>query len=237
MSLLLQPSGVLREADRSAKHRPGTRVEMGRPGRDPLVETLDILIFDDSMSLSGLNGNDPIGSRYTEARSAVKSIARASHSPLHQIAVIHFDYPSIEALPPTAINSRGGLGLVLEALATPPDGIGTSILAPSMMAANNIARRSDAEVLRCTTFSDFELMDQQPMQPREELAKFPGQVHAVVMNAVPPQWLEVSRNATITRVGSDDPPGLLAATLMHSLTANRPGASAPRMVTKRVKSR
>lgn len=237
MSLLLQPSGLLRDGIPSKKRIPGSRVELGRPGRDPLVQTLDILIFDDSGSLSWLNGNDPIGSRYTEARSAVKQIARASRSSLHQVAVIHFDYPEIVALMPTAVNSRRGLEQVLEALATPAEAIGTSILSPSMMAANNIARRSEAEVLRCTIFSDFELMDQQPSQPREELAGFPGQVHAVVMNAVPPEWLEQTPNAVVTRVGSDDPPGLLAASLMHSMTANRPGASSPRLVSKRVRNR
>ncbi|MGO2140777.1 MAG: hypothetical protein ACTH30_10205 [Leucobacter sp.] len=80
-------------------------------------------------------------------------------------------------------------------------------------------------------FSDFELFDLNPRQPYEEIATFPGIVHAIVMNSAPPEPLQALPNVLITRVSSTDPPGMLAAALAHSLTVSRPGATGPRFGT------
>lgn len=224
MNPLLQPSGLAPGGTLGAPSAPADKIQLGWPGLDPLHDSLDILIFDDSGSITGEGGNDPIGNRYVEAREAVKVVGAWSTSPRQRVAVLHFDYPYVPMAGPHHLHQRGGRAGIAHALRVPLLRQGSSSLVPAIMAANKLTREEDAAEFRCTIFSDFELLDTNPSQPYEEIARFPGYVHAVVMNADPPAALLAITNVTITRIETDSPPGMAAATLMHSLTTSRRGA-------------
>lgn len=235
MSAIIQPSGLSRGSTLSGPPRP-REVRLGWPGFDPQRDCLDIPIFDDSGSMSCAGGNDPVGNRYAEARRAVRALStwtRASHQ---RVALLHFDHPAIETVGPHRLDRPRERQAVLNALHLPENVWGSSSLTPAMMAANKLARESGIEDVRCTIFSDFELTDLNRQQPYEEIAKFPGRVHAVVLNADAPAALRTLRNVTVTRVDGSSPPGLVAAALMHSLAATRRGAGLPRIKQVRPRS-
>lgn len=233
MNAIIQPSGLARGGTLSGP--PNRReVRLGRPGLDPAHGCLDVLIFDDSGSMSG--GNDPVGNRYAEARRAVEVLGNATLTGRQRIAVLHFDYPSIELSGQHRLDRKQDRRAVTDALQIPAGAWGSSALTPAMMAANKLARDSGIKDVRCTIFSDFELTDFNPRQPYDEIAKFPGPVHAVVLNAEPPAALQAQANVTITRIEGASPPGLVAAALMHSLAATRRGAGLPRIRHTRPRS-
>lgn len=214
----LHPSGTL-----STAPAPAREVRLRWPGLDPLEPSLDILIFDDSWSLRASDGNDPVGNRYAEARRAVQMLSQWTTSARQQVAVLHFDYPHVTVEGPHQLDRASGRDQVLAALVDPPGSGGSSALAPAMSAATRLAREYSG-INRCTIFSDFELTDLNIAQPFEEMAQFPGQIHAVALNANPPARLKALPNALITCIATDSPPGLAAAALMHSLTTGRRGA-------------
>lgn len=226
MTPLLQPPGLSWGGTLGIGSHPEGEVHLRWPGLDPLDPALDALVFDDSWSLTGEGGNDPVGNRYAEARRAIKLLSQWTMSSRQKVAVIHFDYPQVESEGPYRLDRAANRNQLLSSLAEPTGTLGSSALTPAMMAANRLAR-DHGEVTRCTIFSDFELTDQNPVQPYEEIGKFPGAVHAVVLNANPPAALTSLGNVTITRVATDSPPGLAAAALMHSLTTGRRGARRP----------
>lgn len=223
MSAILQPPGLCPGVTLGEPTDLREEIRLGWPGLDPLQTSDDYLIFDDSGSMTVDGGNDPIGNRYAEARKAVQSVGAWTHTPRQRVAVLHFDYPHIAAVGPHALKAAAGRTLLNHALAVPARAWGSSTLAPAMGAVNNLARTSAAEVQRCTIFSDFELTDPNPVQAYEEIGKFPGYVHAVVLNATPPEALTALPNVTMTRINTDSPPGLLAAAVMHSLATGRRG--------------
>ena len=223
MSPLLQPPGMRRGDTLGVGAKPAGEVQLRWPGLDPLEPTLDVLVFDDSGSLTVAGGNDPVGNRYAEARRAVDLLSRWTTSARQKIAVVHFDYPHVDSDGPYRLDRAANRGQVLRALAVPNGAYGSSALSSAMTAANRIAR-DHGGITRCTIFSDFELTDTNPAQPYEEIAAFPGVVHTVVLNANPPSVLSELPNVTITRLANDSPPGLAAAALMHSLTTGRRGA-------------
>lgn len=222
----LQPARLRADA-RPPGRREGSRIRLGWPGLDPTTPCLDILIFDDSWSLAAPNGNDPVGNRYAEATIAVTTLARWMRTGRQKIAILHFDHPRVPVVGPRRLDRRNDLQGILAALSTPDGGIGSSELTPAMMAANRLAEQHPDHTTRCTVFSDFELTDRSAAQPYDELCRFPGRVHAVALNADPPDALTGIPNVTVTQVGSDDPPGMLAAALMHSLATGRRGARNP----------
>ncbi len=224
LSSQLQPSALIETT--TAVTAPTERITPGWPGIEPKEPTLDICIYDDSESLSGVDGNDPVASRYKESRLALDLIARWSFTATQKIAVLHFDHPQVPALQPIPLHRGRHLRRILAALEQPGNCAGSSDLVPAMAAANRLAKNSGASQVQCTIFSDFALTDQHPAQPYEEIGKFAGPVHAVVLNATASPILTELPNVTVTEVRSDDPSGMLAAALAHSLTANRRGARA-----------
>lgn len=228
MTLLL--SGLLTPALISTvgSHAKASRyVELGNAGSDPQTPTLVLLDFDDSGSLA--SGNDPVGARYEEAKRALRHIAAASHTDSQQVAVFRFDHPEITPIGPLPLNSEISVGELLTAADPPAEAMGSSSLTPSIMAMNRLAEQHPASDKVAVIFSDFELFDQQPTQPYEEIARFPGLVHAVVLGNLPPAPLLVLPNVEVTQVSPSDPPGMLAATLTHSLTRFRGGATRARI--------
>lgn len=215
----LQASGMIGESPSQREE-----VHLGWPGLDPLETSIDCLIFDDSGSLTAEGGHDPIGNRYAEARRAFHAVGAWSHTDRQRVSVLHFDFPTIDAVGPHRVDTRRGREHITQSLAVPAKAWGSSSIVPVMTATNKLARESKAAVKRCTIFSDFELTDASTAQAYEEIGRFPGQVHAVILNAAPPMLLLALPNVTVTNISSDSPPGLLAAAVMHSLATGRRGA-------------
>lgn len=223
MTPLLLPPGLVQGGALGVATSPAREVQLRWPGFDPLDPCLDVLIFDDSWSLRGASGNDPVGNRYGEARRAVALLSQWTTSSRQQVAVVHFDYPHVDTVGPYRLDRAASRDQVLASLVEPNDAAGSSSLTSAMTAANQLAQ-THSGIVRCTIFSDFELTDTNPAQPYDEMARFPGNVHAVVLNANPPTALTELPSLTVTRIATDSPPGLAAAALMHSLTTGRRGA-------------
>jgi len=201
------------------------RITLGNAGSDPATPCLVQLCFDDSWSLA--SGNDPVGARYEEAKRAIRHVASSSTTDMQQLAIFRFDHPAVEPVGPLPLHTKATAAELLAAV-DPPEGItGASTLTPAMMAMNRAAEKHPEANHVAVIFSDFELFDLNPRQPYEEIAAFPGGVHAVVMNATPPAELLALSNVFMTQVSSLDPPGRLAAALAYSLTRHRPGAGQP----------
>ncbi len=224
MSAILQPPGLCPGVTLGEPTDLREEIRLGWPGLDPLQTSDDYLIFDDSGSMTVDGGNDPIGNRYAEARKAVQSVGAWTRTSRQRVAVLHFDYPGVEAIGPHRIDLKLGRTRIQQALTVPPRAWGSSALAPAMTATNKLAHESNAAAKRCTIFSDFELADANPGQAYAEIGRFPGHVHAVVLNAAPPAALSALPNVTITHISTESPPGLLAAAVMHSLATGRRGA-------------
>jgi hypothetical protein len=194
-------------------------VELGWPGLDPKTPCLDIFLFDDSLSVTSLHGNDPVGARFREAGNAIEVVAGWSLSSRSKLAVLHFDYP-IGTSEVHALNERQLLQRLAPALCTPAGGRGTSDLAPALSAAEGLALAHPGHDVRLTVFSDFALTDRDSAAVLSRLTAFPGHVHAVVLGGSPPSDL-VQPDITVTPISPLDPPGSFAAALHRSLTATR----------------
>lgn len=204
----------------------GHHIRLGNAGRDPVLPCIFSLCFDDSGSLTG--GNDPVGARYEEVQLALRHIGAASHTSTQQLVIFRLDHPQVAPVGPLPLHTKRTREKLLNGVYPPTKTIGSSMLTPAMSAMNQFAEKHPSVHRVAVIFSDFELADLNPAQAYEEMAKFPGTIHAVVMNATPPPALTNLPNVCVTRVSSTDPPGRLAAALAHSLTAHRPGATPAR---------
>lgn len=196
--------------------------ELGWPGIDPLVPCLDMISLDHSGSVVAPGGTDPIGRRFDEAKRAIRTVQAWTATRRPKVAVLHFDQPSIGNSGVIALTERHALRRLSESLAIPSDAFGGSDLLPSLDVAERLARKHPDHEARFTILSDFAITDADPAAVFKRLAAFPGQVHAVVLNAAPPPDL-TGENIAITEVGYDDPPGAVAAAIHRSLTATRRG--------------
>lgn len=197
-------------------------IELGWPGLDPAEPSLDIFSFDHSGSVISCGGTDPIGNRFREATRAIQIVQAWTTTKRPKAAIVHFDQPSTGNSDVIALNERRALQRLSASLRVPPDAKGSSDLEPSLAVAERLAEKYRDHAVRFTIFSDFSLTDDDPDEMFTRLAAFPGQVHAVVLNATPPPDL-AAENITITRISHDDPPGSLAAAVHRSLTATRRG--------------
>jgi len=188
------------------------------PGLDPRRPSLDLAVFDNSASITA--SNDPVGNRFEEVRRAVKIVAAQCQSSASKVAVIHFDQPSRGDSGIVALNSPFATTRLGFALQVPNGANGSSEMGDSLAKAERLASRYPDHDVRLTILSDFQLMDDASIFDR--LRSFPGQVHAVVLEADPPLEL-YGDNITLTKVLARDPVGAVAAALHRSLTATRPG--------------
>lgn len=218
----LQGPSLLPEPTVAARAEKEPWVELGWPGIDPMRPCLDIVDFDHSGSVTAVGGTDPIGNRFREAGRAIKVVQAWTMTARPKVAIIHFDQPSPSNSGVIPLSRTGALQQVAASLRVPPASFGTSDLFPSLKEAERLAAAHPDHDVRFTILSDFELTDEDPSAVFERLASFPGQVHAVVLNAEPPSDL-AGDNVTITRLQHGDPPGALAAAIHRSLTATRRG--------------
>lgn len=221
----LQPSRVAMSSIRgpAISNQPGSRKSrfaLGDPGRCPSHSSLTICLFDDSGSVAGPIGTDPVSNRYGEAAAAFQALARRCRCGQCQAAVIHFDL--VGGCEPTTLVRRVPSRL-LRALAIPTDAAGASLMGPSLAeVARLVERTGGVRELSLVVFSDFELFDPNLDGLLTDLARFPGQVHAVVLGGHAPPGLDPT--VSVTQLTGADAPGATARTLLRSLSAGRLGA-------------
>jgi hypothetical protein len=103
------------------------------------VPTLLIAVMDNSGSVAGPQGSDPISNRYSEMEHAFSVVARRGSSK-ELGAILHFDTPTSGDVAPTPL-TRGNLARLQAGLHPPADGAGTSNLSPSLARATELAKK------------------------------------------------------------------------------------------------
>ncbi|MFM9590287.1 hypothetical protein ACKI1J_14415 [Streptomyces scabiei] len=201
--------------------RARTDYLLGSPGRPATVPTLLIADFDNSGSVTSPIGTDPLSNRFAEVAHAFSVVARRGAR--HELGtVLHFDILSSGEVRPTPITRRG-LARLRSGLHVPPDGAGTSELAPSLRRAIEIADAHPDHAATLVVLSDFWLLDPEPASVLSALAGFPGDVHAIVLgDRLGSRALD--ERITVTHIERDDPHGAVARALFSSLVARRPGS-------------
>ncbi|TNC23708.1 hypothetical protein [Amycolatopsis alkalitolerans] len=186
------------------------------------MPTLLIAVFDNSGSVICPVGADPLSNRFAEVEHAFSVVARKGAR--HELgAVVHFDTPSSGEVGPVPL-TRSGVGALKKGLRIPPDGAGSSELAPSLARVTEVAEAHPEHEVTLVVLSDFLLMDPDPRGVLSDLAAFPGDVHAVVLGARLPAGV-LDERITVTHIGRDDPPGAVARAAFASLITHRPGSS------------
>lgn len=194
---------------------------LGNPGRPATVPTLLIAVMDNSGSVAGPQGSDPVSNRYSEMEYAFSVVARRG-STRELGAIIHFDTPTSGDVSPTPL-TRGNLARLQAGLHPPADGAGTSDLGPSLTRATELAEGHPEHETTLVVLSDFFLTDAEPGAVLSGLAAFPGTVHAVVLGGRLPAGV-LSEDVTMTDVTHESKPGVVARALFAGLVAHRPGS-------------
>jgi len=192
--------------------------DVGEPNPEP---TLLIALSDDSGSVTGASGTDPLSQRYREMRAAFKAVARRG-SRRELGAVLHFDTPCGADVWPTPL-TRFGLRRLHRGLRLPRGVAGTSELLPSLGQAIALAQAHPGHEATLVLLSDFMLLDANTQQALDELAQFPGDVHAVVLGGLMIGTLD--ERIVMSSVMRDDPPGAVGRAVFASLVQHRPGSS------------
>jgi hypothetical protein len=221
---LLGVPARLPRSRRAAGRRDGTGGEpgftLGDPGRPASVPTLVIALFDDSGSVTGPSGNDPLSNRYAEVERAFTAVAR--HGSRRELgAVLHFDTPAGD-IGPTPLTRRG-LQRLRQGLHRPAGAWGISELGTSLDLARRLAGSNPGHAATLVVLSDFELLDADPGRVLGDLHAFPGTVHAVVLGTPVPDGV-LTDPIAVTTVGKDARPGAVARALFASLVTHRPGS-------------
>lgn len=199
----------------------GITLNLGAPGSCPRNPTLFIAMFDDSASMLG--GADSTGLRYAEAAVAFETVTRRCSCDRELAAILHMNRPN-SADRAAAPLSRRAKSDFAGGLVVPADGDGASAMAATLRRAHRIAANHPDHQTVLAAFSDFELVDDMTVLA-EDLAKFPGDVHAVVMRSLPPD--ELYRDGlTVTHVAGGEPVGAVGRALFDALTVHRPGRRA-----------
>ncbi|TDD62042.1 VWA domain-containing protein [Kribbella antibiotica] len=200
---------------------PSVSYQLGDPGRPSPEPTITIVIADDSGSVIGPAGADPVSNRYEEASRAFRAIGRRGGK--HELgAVLHFDTPTSGDVPPTPL-TRAGLQRLRSGLHVPHDAAGASYLGASLNAATALAKHYRNHEATLVVLSDFELFDDNVDQVLDDLADFPGDVHAIVLGGTQLDGL-LDERVQITKAAHTDAPGTVARAIFTSLVAHRPGS-------------
>jgi hypothetical protein len=185
------------------------------------MPTLNLFAFDDSGSLSGPIGNDPLSNRYGESRRALEVVAR--HCACREClgAIIHFDTPTMGCVEPTPF-TRAGRRQLATGLRLPQDAAGASLLGASLAKAESLAAQYPDHSLTLTVLTDWELFDNNVPELFSRIASFPGTVRAVGLRNPPPAELLDPAIQTVT-ITPNSPRGSLARTVYDSMTLHRQG--------------
>lgn len=197
------------------------RIRLGYPGRCPKTPTLNMFICDDSGSLYGPAGSDPLSNRYGEVRRALEVVARHCSCGDCRAAIIHFDTPTTGCVEPMPL-TRSGMRQLATGLAVPWDAAGASLLGGSLAKAESLAAQYPDHRIVLTILTDWELFDDNVPELFSRLASFPGTVYAAGLRTPPPVGLldPAIQSVTITK---DSPRGSLARAAFDGLTLYRQG--------------
>lgn len=197
------------------------KIPLGTPGRCPKVPTLTIMIADDSGSLYGPVGNDPLSNRYAEARQAIRTVSWGCNCGTCIAAIIHFDAPTSGCVEPRPF-SRAGLRQLLAGLAVPTDAAGASALGPSLGKAESLAAANPDHQPVLIILTDWQLFDDDIEELMHRLGTFPGLVYAVALRIDPPPGM-LDSTINVVTITAASPPGSLARAVFDGLTAHRFG--------------
>lgn len=224
---LLEPDllsiGAAQSGARHPARDPQLTYSLGDVGTCPsgsVEKTQTLFLTDDSPSLTGLHGNDPLTQRYSEAWRAIEHIGRACTCGNELVSIIHFDYPSRRDVPPQQLHRRGlrRLRSGLRSAGLP----GSSDLAPSLDKAERLARDFADGETTLVVMSDFFLTDLDPHGVLKQLISFDGQVHAVVLGATPPAQLRsAAPHVIVTSVSPTSAAGSTANAILDGLMTHR----------------
>jgi hypothetical protein len=191
----------------------------GKCPKDPDKPVLAIFDPDHSGSVVSGGGADPVGNRFREMRMAIETVAKRCKCGRELVAMLNFDSPNSGDVPPTPL--RGAMGSIERGLTIPRDAGGCSLLGPSLLQARRIADQHPDHHVVLVVLSDFLLFDSDVPRVLNDFANFPGQPHAVVLRATPPQALVADPRVIVTAINPTDPPGALTKAIFGTLTATR----------------
>jgi hypothetical protein len=221
--LVSRRATVARRAHASAAEEAYVRqIVLGRAGACPDRPTLSMFLFDNSGSVAGVAGNDPVGARFLEARVAIERLARHCRCGKELVAILHFDTPTSTDLAPRPL-TKANTAAIRNSLKIPYDGAGRSLLGPSLRAARKLADSHADHRAVLVALTDFELFDADLGSVMRDYVGFPGRVHAASLRTEPPAVLTESPKVTVTRINAGDPPGTLAQAIFGALVEDRPG--------------
>ncbi|GGN20117.1 hypothetical protein GCM10011609_71580 [Lentzea pudingi] len=205
-------------------HGAEVTYDLGDPGRPAAVPTLLIAVADDSASVTGSGGSDPLANRYAEMDKAFSTIARRG-SRRELAAVLHFDSPCDADVAPRPLTSRSVRAL-RQRLRAPTGRYGSSELGPSLRRALAMARTHPEHEATLVVLSDFALLDSDVEEVLGELAAFPGDVHAVLLGGDASEH-NFDPSISVTPVQQGDSPGSVARALFASLMTHRDSDQPP----------
>ena len=184
-----------------------TTAKLGFPGHCPDHPVLTTFLVDDSGSVVGPAGNDPLSNRYAEIAQAIRAVRRWCLCGHERVSVIHFDTPTSGCLSPTPLRQLRGPRLA-RSLRTPSDARGASTALPALVALTDGLPGEGSTELVTVILSDWELFDT-PIELARTLASLPGHLVAVGL-------------------GGEERPDVLppGAQFIPITTASRPGSVA-----------
>ncbi|GHG43909.1 hypothetical protein GCM10012320_08340 [Sinomonas cellulolyticus] len=196
----------------------GVETRLGFPGLCPEHSVLTAFLIDDSGSVIGPAGNDPLSNRYAEIRRAITAIRRWCLCGNEHVSIIHFDTPTSGCLAPRTLR-RTSTSVLARSLRTPPDAAGQSVALGALSAlATHHTAVPDSELVT-VILTDWELFDD-PKELEGALAGLPGQIVSVGLGIVkrpavlPPgaQFIPVTPQST---------PGTVAQAVFDALKVHR----------------
>lgn len=192
--------------------------DLGSPGTCSGRHKHFIFIGDDSMSVWGDGGNDPLSLRWPEARHALRTLSNVCQCKKETASVLHFDPDPADVLAaPVNRDSQDRL------LAAMRPGFGGSELGPSLEIAYSLTRKRPWQPATDSTLivmSDFELLDPDPEAVMRRMGEYPGRVVALVLGGSAP-WNYQALGIEAVHLTSKDTPGKLSRAVFTHLITDR----------------
>ncbi|MDL9944546.1 vWA domain-containing protein [Gordonia sp. ABSL11-1] len=170
-----------------------------------------IALIDNSPSVSGPGGNDPLSDRISELQTAIHHIAASCRCRRERISLVSFDCPSGTAILRQTL-SKSGLRHLERGLLRMPTDPGSSSLGPSLDIAEQITSEAQGKAM-VVVLSDFLLTDDHPDDVLERIRNLGADKHVVMLGAEPPSVLEADPTVTVSRIGPSSQPGAVATAL------------------------
>lgn len=200
-----------------------SHITLGDPGTCG-GKTTTFILTDNSLSVCGAGGNDPISRRHDEALLTIRHVAAACRCGQERVALLPFDQPSLGLVLPQRLDGRGIRRLKRGMVIAERTG-GSSSLLPALTFAEHLAKLTPNNAA-VVVLSDFELCDDEPDRVLDRLASFPGYVHAVVLGGFTSGDLKDHQRMAISKIASGSQPGDVAQAVFAGLTAHRQGVVA-----------